>query len=86
MEKLELHTGRNIKRSDTGTVATSLKVKYNFTIQPSNYTLRYVPKRNKYMLIQKAVHGPRREERGPEKIFEKITAENVPNLGKETVT
>ena len=29
--------------------------------------------------------GPkRRKERGPEKIFEEIIAENLPNMGKET--
>ena len=30
--------------------------------------------------------GPRRREKGPEKIFEEIITENFPNLGKETVT
>ena len=29
--------------------------------------------------------GPRRREKGPEKIFEAITAENIPNMGKEIV-
>ena len=28
----------------------------------------------------------RRREKGPEKIFEEIIAENFPNMGKETVT
>ena len=29
--------------------------------------------------------GPRRREKGPEKIFEEIIAENFPNMGKEIV-
>ena len=29
--------------------------------------------------------GPRRREKGPEKIFEEIIAENVLNMGKEIV-
>ena len=28
----------------------------------------------------------KRREKGPEKIFEEIMAENFPNMGKETVT
>ena len=30
--------------------------------------------------------GPRRREKGPEKIFEEIIAENFPNMGKEIVS
>ena len=30
--------------------------------------------------------GPRRREKGPEKIFEEIIAENFPNIGKEIVS
>ena len=29
--------------------------------------------------------GPRRREKGPEKIFEEIIAENFPNMGKEVI-
>ena len=29
--------------------------------------------------------GPRRREKGPEKIFEEIIAGNIPNMGKEIV-
>ena len=33
-----------------------------------------------------SIGGPsRRREKGPEKIFEEVIAENVPNMGKETV-
>ena len=30
--------------------------------------------------------GPRRREKGSEKIFEELTAENFPNMGKEIIS
>lgn len=51
VEKLELNTARNTKWSDTMDCGSFLKRKYNLTIQPSNYTLRYILQRNENVFM-----------------------------------
>ena len=51
VEKLELNTARNTKWSDTMDCGSFLKSKYNLTIQPSNYTPRYILQRNENVFM-----------------------------------